>query len=83
MVVSPEGRVVERSGKDLREVDLLVCSGGMFRHGRDGVAERVLAGRTGADIEGGWSWYLDRLRAALAGTPMPVWDAASYGAGSA
>jgi uncharacterized protein (TIGR01319 family) len=54
VVVSPEGRVVERSGKDLREIDLLVCSGGVFRNGRPGVAERVLDGSTGADVEGGW-----------------------------
>ncbi len=54
VVVSPEGRVVERSGKDLREVDLLVCSGGVFRNGRPGVAERALEGSTGPDVEGGW-----------------------------
>jgi uncharacterized protein (TIGR01319 family) len=54
VVVSPEGRVVERSGKDLREVDLLVCSGGVFRNGRAGVAERVLEGSTGPDLQGGW-----------------------------
>ena len=54
VVVSPEGRVVERTGKDLREVDLLVGSGGVLRHGRTGVAARVLAGSTGADVEGGW-----------------------------
>jgi uncharacterized protein (TIGR01319 family) len=54
VVVSPEGRVVERSGKDLREVDLLVCSGGVFRNGRTGVAGRVLEGSIGADVEGGW-----------------------------
>jgi uncharacterized protein (TIGR01319 family) len=54
VVVSPEGRVVERSGKDLREVDLLVCSGGVFRNGRHGVAERTLAGSTGPDVAGGW-----------------------------
>ena len=54
VVVSPEGRVVERSGKDLREVDLLVCSGGVFRNGRPGVAGRLLAGSTGDDVEGGW-----------------------------
>ena len=54
VVVSPEGRVVERSGKDLRECDLLVCSGGVFRNGRAGVAERVLEGSIGADVEGGW-----------------------------
>ena len=49
----PEGRVVERTGKDLREVDLLVGSGGVLRNGRPGVADRVLAGSTG-DVEGGW-----------------------------
>ncbi|WP_341925715.1 glutamate mutase L [Nocardioides psychrotolerans] len=54
VVVGPSGRVVERSGKDLREVDLLVGSGGVLRHGREGVAERVLAGSVGADLEGGW-----------------------------
>ncbi|GAA4377893.1 glutamate mutase L [Nocardioides caricicola] len=53
VVVSPEGRVVERTGKDLREVDLLVGSGGVLRNGRPGVAERVLAGSTG-EIAGGW-----------------------------
>ncbi|MGZ4498282.1 MAG: glutamate mutase L [Nocardioides sp.] len=54
VVVSPEGRVVERTGRDLREVDLLVGSGGVLRHGRPGVADRVLAGSTGRDLEGGW-----------------------------
>lgn len=54
VVLSPEGRVIERTGKDLREVDLLVGSGGVLRHGRPGVADRVLAGSTGGDVEGGW-----------------------------
>jgi len=54
VVVSPEGRVVERTGQDLREVDLLVGSGGVFRHGRPGVAARVLAGSTGSDFAEGW-----------------------------
>jgi uncharacterized protein (TIGR01319 family) len=54
VVVSPEGRVVERSGKDLREVDLLVGSGGVLRHGRPGVAARVFAGSVGDEIAGGW-----------------------------
>ena len=54
VVVSPEGRVVERTGKDLREVDLLVGSGGVLRNGRPGIADRVLAGSVGADLEGGW-----------------------------
>jgi uncharacterized protein (TIGR01319 family) len=54
VVVSPEGRVVERTGKDLREVGLLVGSGGVLRHGRAGVAERVFAGSIGEHVEGGW-----------------------------
>jgi uncharacterized protein (TIGR01319 family) len=53
VVVSPEGRVIERTGKDLREVDLLVGSGGVLRHGRPGVAGRVFAGSLG-EVEGGW-----------------------------
>lgn len=52
VVVSPEGRVVERTGVDLREVDLLVGSGGVLRHGRAGVADRVLAASVGRD--GDW-----------------------------
>ena len=32
VVVGPDGRVVERTGKDLREVALLVGSGGVLRH---------------------------------------------------
>lgn len=54
VVVGPDGRVVERSGKDLREVALLVGSGGVLRHGGDG-AQRVLAGLTGRSPEG---WQL-------------------------
>src|SRR3954451_25104097 len=53
VVLSPEGRVLERTGKDLRQVDLLVGSGGVLRHGRAGVAERVFAGSLG-EVEGGW-----------------------------
>ena len=45
--------MVERTGKDLRRVGLLVGSGGVLRHGRPGVAERVLAGSTG-EVDGGW-----------------------------
>jgi hypothetical protein len=51
--VSPEGRVVERTGKDLRQVDLLVGSGGVLRNGRPGVAGRVFDGSLG-EVEGGW-----------------------------
>lgn len=53
VVVSPEGRVVERTGRDLREVAVLVGSGGVLRHGRAGVRERVLGGAL-ADDGGGW-----------------------------
>jgi uncharacterized protein (TIGR01319 family) len=54
VVVGPDGRVVERTGKDLREVGLLVGSGGVLRHGRPGVADRVLGDSTGDHVEGGW-----------------------------
>lgn len=54
VVVSPEGRVVERSGKDLREVDLMVGSGGVLRHGGPDAADRVLRPATGDAFEGGW-----------------------------
>ncbi len=54
VVVSPEGRVVERSGKDLREVDLLVGSGGVLRHGGPDAVRRVLAPATGDAFDGGW-----------------------------
>ncbi|CUR55156.1 conserved hypothetical protein [metagenome] len=54
VVLGPDGRVVERSGKDLREVDLMVGSGGVLRNGRAGVAQRVLGSSTGADFEDGW-----------------------------
>jgi len=53
VVLSPEGRVVERTGKDLREIDLLVGSGGVLRNGRSGVAARVLGPATG-EQDGGW-----------------------------
>ena len=42
VVFGPDGRVVERSGKDLREVDVLVGSGGVLRHSGDGAAEVLL-----------------------------------------
>jgi uncharacterized protein (TIGR01319 family) len=54
VVYGPMGRVVERSGKDLREVDLLVGSGGVLRHNETGVAARVLASVTGDGATGGW-----------------------------
>jgi uncharacterized protein (TIGR01319 family) len=47
------GRVVERTGKDLREVDLLVGSGGVLRNNPPETARRVLASVTG-EVPGGW-----------------------------
>jgi uncharacterized protein (TIGR01319 family) len=52
VVVGPDGRVVERTGKDLRQVDLLVGSGGVLRHAAPGGVERVLAGLVGPSTEG-------------------------------
>ena len=54
VVLGPDGRVLERTGKDLREVGMLVGSGGVLRHAPPAVAERVLAASTGADVPGGW-----------------------------
>lgn len=55
VVVGPDGRVVERSGQDLRRVGLLVGSGGVLRHAPDRTVGRVLDGLTGASPEG---WQL-------------------------
>ncbi|MFZ5846284.1 MAG: glutamate mutase L [Actinomycetota bacterium] len=46
------GRVVRRSGKDLREVSLMVGSGGVLRHSGDDAAEVML--RLLADDGQGW-----------------------------
>lgn len=54
IVFGPGGRVIERSGKDLREVDLLVGSGGVLRHNGPDVAARIL-GSVGINAqEEGW-----------------------------
>jgi uncharacterized protein (TIGR01319 family) len=53
IVFGPGGRVIERSGKDLREVDLLVGSGGVLRHNPPEVAARILGSiGTNAQAEG-------------------------------
>jgi uncharacterized protein (TIGR01319 family) len=52
VVVGPDGRVVERTGKDLREVVLLVGSGGVLRHAAPTEAGAVLAGAVGVSPEG-------------------------------
>jgi uncharacterized protein (TIGR01319 family) len=54
VVFSPAGRLVERSGTDLREVDLLVGSGGVLRHASPADAMAVLAAGTGDYVDGGW-----------------------------
>jgi len=54
VVFSPDGRLVERSGKDLRGVSLMVGSGGVLRHNADADARRVVAAGTGDHVEGGW-----------------------------
>ena len=53
----PGGRVVERSGKDLRGVDVLVGSGGVLRHSAAAVAARLLGSVTG---EAAIGWQLPR-----------------------
>jgi len=53
VVLGPGGRVVERTGTDLREVDLVVGSGGVLRHAGPEAAVQVLAAVTGP-VEGGW-----------------------------
>jgi uncharacterized protein YndB with AHSA1/START domain len=36
--------------------------------------QRLVAGISAADVEAGWSWYLDRLGASLRGGEMPDWS---------
>lgn len=54
VVLGPDGRVVERTGTDLREVVLVVGSGGVLRHGPAGVADRVLGAATTDPDDEGW-----------------------------
>jgi uncharacterized protein (TIGR01319 family) len=49
-----DGRLVEREGKDLREIDLLVGAGGVLRHNGFDFGMRVLAESCGFDVTGGW-----------------------------
>jgi uncharacterized protein (TIGR01319 family) len=55
VVVGPGGKVVERTGKDLREVDVLVGSGGVLRTAPAAVSDRILRAGTGPQPEG---WQL-------------------------
>ena len=50
----PEGRLVERDGIDLREVALLVGSGGVLRHAPQRLAEAAVRCGTGDPVAGGW-----------------------------
>jgi uncharacterized protein (TIGR01319 family) len=52
VVVGPGGRVLERTGKDLREVELLVGSGGVLRHASPEGVHRVLDVLTGVSAQG-------------------------------
>ena len=52
VVVGPDGRIVERSGKDLREVALLVGSGGVLRHRSPEAATAVLEVVVGVSPQG-------------------------------
>ncbi|TQL69902.1 uncharacterized protein (TIGR01319 family) [Nocardioides albertanoniae] len=50
VVLSPSGKVIERTGTDLRRVGVVIGSGGVLRHGRPGVEERVMRW----SVRGGW-----------------------------
>jgi uncharacterized protein (TIGR01319 family) len=53
VVLDEDGRVLERTGKDLREVDLVVGSGGVLRNNPAWVADKVLGSAVG-EVPGGW-----------------------------
>ncbi|MGH3371238.1 MAG: glutamate mutase L, partial [Nocardioidaceae bacterium] len=61
VVFGPDGRVVERTGKDLREADLLVGSGGVLRHS-GGRGTRVMLRLLDDDGQG---WQLPRAPRAV------------------
>ncbi|MEI7057821.1 glutamate mutase L [Nocardioides sp. CCNWLW239] len=50
VVLSPQGKVIERTGTDLRRVGVVIGSGGVLRHGRPGIEERVMRWSS----RGGW-----------------------------
>ncbi|MDQ3628327.1 MAG: glutamate mutase L [Actinomycetota bacterium] len=54
VIFGPGGRLVERDGTDLREVDLLVGSGGVLRHAEPSAGQRVVRTATGDPVPGGW-----------------------------
>jgi hypothetical protein len=54
VVFGADGRLVERFGKDLREVGLLIGSGGVLRHNAPHDVARILAAAVGDKADGGW-----------------------------
>lgn len=54
VVFASDGRLVERSGKDLRQTGLLVGSGGVLRHSDPDAARQVLAAATEQGEGQGW-----------------------------
>jgi uncharacterized protein (TIGR01319 family) len=54
VVYGAGGRVVERTGKDLRPVHLLVGSGGVLRNNPPELAARVLGAVSGEGSDDGW-----------------------------
>jgi uncharacterized protein (TIGR01319 family) len=52
VVLSPDGRVVERSGKNVRAVDLVVGSGGVLRGADADTVAAVLGGAIGVERDG-------------------------------
>jgi uncharacterized protein (TIGR01319 family) len=86
VVFDSAGRLVERSGKDLRQTALLVGSGGVLRHSDPAAARRVLA--AAADSGEGEGWLVPReprlvvdrdYRLAPAGLLLAEHPAAAYG----
>ncbi len=55
VVLADDGRVVERTGKDLRQADLLVGSGGVLRAAGGERADAILGAATGVSPDG---WQL-------------------------
>lgn len=54
VVPTPSGRTVERSGKDLTTVGLLIGSGGLFRHVEAEVGDRILRAALADPTGAGW-----------------------------
>ncbi len=54
VLFGPDGRLVERTGKDLRDVGLMIGSGGVLRHAPADAAVDVLRAATGDHADGGW-----------------------------